>query len=64
MSLVVQWLRLSGSNAGGPGLISGQGTRSHIPQLRVLILQLKIPQATTKTEDPECLGEDPVQPNK
>ena len=33
-SLVVQWLRLCAPNAGGPGLIPGQGTRSHIQQLR------------------------------
>ena len=31
------------SNAGGPGLIPGQGTRSHM-------LQLKIPSVTTKTQ--------------
>ena len=31
-SLVVQWLRLLASNAGGPGLILGQGTRSHLLQ--------------------------------
>ena len=40
-SLVVQWLRLWASNAGGPGSISGQGIRSHMPQLRVHKLQLK-----------------------
>ena len=40
-SLVVQWVRLHAPNAGGPGLIPGQGTRSHMPQLRVLMLQLK-----------------------
>ena len=41
-SLLVQWLRLSALNAGGPGSIPGQGTRSHnatakrfhVPQLR------------------------------
>ena len=33
-SLVVQWLRLRASNAGGLGSIPGQGTRSHVPQLR------------------------------
>ena len=27
-SLVVQWLRLRAPNAGGPGMIPGQGTRS------------------------------------
>ncbi|TEA25280.1 hypothetical protein DBR06_SOUSAS1010184, partial [Sousa chinensis] len=39
--MVVQWLRLCAPNAGGPGLISGQGTRSHMLQLRVLMPQLK-----------------------
>ena len=29
-SLVVQWLRLHTPNAGGPGSIPGQGTRSHM----------------------------------
>ena len=29
-SLVVQWLRLWAPNAGGPGSIPGQGTRSHV----------------------------------
>ena len=38
-SLVVQWLRLSTPSAGGPGLIPGQGTRSHMPQLRPSIAQ-------------------------
>ena len=33
-SLVVQWLRFYTPNAGGPGSISGQGTRSLMPQLR------------------------------
>ena len=33
-SLVIQWLRLCAPDAGGLGLIPGQGTRSHIPQLR------------------------------
>ena len=47
ISLVVQWLRLQGPTAGGPGSIPGQGTR---PQM----LQLKIPRATTETEDPNC----------
>ena len=34
MSLVVQWLRLHAPNAEGRGLIPGQGTRFHMPQLR------------------------------
>ena len=33
-SLVVQWLRPCAPNAGGPGSIPGQGTRSHVLQLR------------------------------
>ena len=41
-SLEVQWLRLRTPNAGGPGVIPGQGTRSHTPQLN-------IPHAATKT---------------
>ena len=32
-------------NAGGPGSVSGQGTRSHM-------LRLKIPHAATRIEDP------------
>ena len=44
-SLVVQWLRLRIPNAGGPGLIPGQGTRSHM-------LQLKDP--AHSNEDPTC----------
>ena len=35
---VVQWPRLHVPNAGGPGSIPGQGTRSHRLQLRVLML--------------------------
>ena len=31
---MVQWLRLHTPNAGGPGLIPGWGTSSHMPQLR------------------------------
>ena len=34
---MVQWLRFHAPNAGGPGLISDQGTRSHMPQLRVCV---------------------------
>ena len=47
-SLVVQWLSLHTPNAGGRGSIPGQGTRSHIPQLRVCMPQLEIPHAATK----------------
>ena len=55
-SLVVQWLRLHAPNTRGPGSIPGQGTRSHMLQLKILhaakkILHVatKIPRATTKT---------------
>ena len=34
-SLVVQWLRLHASDAGGLGSISGQGRKSHMLQLRL-----------------------------
>ncbi|TEA39728.1 hypothetical protein DBR06_SOUSAS3410210, partial [Sousa chinensis] len=33
--MVVQWLRLQAPNAGGPGSIPGQGTRSYMPQLKI-----------------------------
>ena len=48
-TLVVQRLRLCPPNAGGPGSIPGQVTRSHMLQLRVHMLQLKILHAATKT---------------
>ena len=38
-SLVAQWLRLLAPNAGGPGSIPDQGTRSHVPHLRVRMPQ-------------------------
>jgi len=44
-SLLVQWLRLHASSAGSPGLIPGQGARSHMPQLRV---------CTPEVKDPTC----------
>jgi len=45
------WLRLFSPNSGGPGLIPGQGTRSHMLQLRVHTPQqkLEIPHAVMKT---------------
>ena len=65
-SLVVQWLRCDIPNAGHPGSISGQGTRSHMPQLRDYMPQLKVPHAVTKKilhatmkiEDPMCQNKD------
>ncbi|TEA32830.1 hypothetical protein DBR06_SOUSAS4210155 [Sousa chinensis] len=38
--MVVQWVRLRDPSAGAPGLIPGRGTRSHMLQLRVGVLQL------------------------
>ena len=35
-SLVVQWLRLQSLNAGDLGSIPGEGTRSHMLQLRLV----------------------------
>ena len=48
-SLVVQWLRLCTPNAEGLDLIPSQGSRSHMPQPGIHMLQLKVPRATTKT---------------
>ena len=45
----VQWPRLQAPNAGGPGSIPGQGTQAHTSQLRALMLQLKLLDATAKT---------------
>ena len=61
-SLVVLWLRPCTPNAGGPGSIPGQGTRSHMPQPRVRMPQVKILPATTK--NPACHNQDPAQPNQ
>ena len=51
-SLGVHWLRLHAPNAGAPGSIPGQGTRSHRLLLRVCVLQPKISHATMKIEGP------------
>ena len=39
-SLVVQWLSFHAPNAGSPGSFPDQGTRFHMLQLRVCMLQL------------------------
>jgi len=39
-----------------PGLIPGQGTRSHMPQVKVHMLQLKITHTSTKNST--CLNKD------
>ena len=38
---MVQWIRLRAPNAEGLGSVPGQGTRSHMLQLRFHMLQLK-----------------------
>ena len=52
-SLMAQWLRLHTPNAGGQGLSPVEGTRFHMPQLSVCMLQKKSnsPCITTKTQD-------------
>ena len=53
---MVQWLRVHTLNAGGPGSIPSQVTRSQMPQLKILCAvnlnnnNKKIPRATTKTQ--------------
>ena len=37
-------------NAGGPDSIPGQGSRSHMLQIRVCVSQLKILRAATETQ--------------
>ena len=49
-SLLAQWLRLYTPNAEGVNPMPGQGTRSHMPQLRVCTPELKILWATTKNQ--------------
>ena len=50
---MAQWLTLHTPNAGGQGLSPVEGTRCHMPQLRVCKLQQKSksPCVTTKTQD-------------
>ena len=47
-SLMVQWLRLHASSAGGWGSIPDRGAGSHMPRA-------KIPQTSTRIEDTVCL---------
>ena len=63
-SLGVQWLRLHTPNAGGLGSIPGRGTRYHMAQLRVHMLQLKIPHAPTKNIQHAATGVWYSQTNK
>ena len=52
-SLMVQWLRFHAPNAGGLGSIPGQGTRSHMPRLRVPVKEkVKVAQSCPTVCDP------------
>ena len=51
---MVQWVRLRGPNAGGPGLIPDQGTRSRMPQGRSRVQQLRPGAAKIKTKQKYC----------
>ena len=53
-SLVVQWVSLCAPNAGDPGLILGQGTRS--------CTHAATKKSASCKEDPACHNEDLVQP--
>ena len=61
LSIVCSWdfpggpvTMIPGSSVEDPGLTPSQGTRSHMLQLRVHMLQLKILHAAKKIEDPIC----------
>ena len=47
-SLMAQWGRLQAPNAEVLGLSLGEGTRSHMLQLKIHMTQLKTPHAETK----------------
>ena len=53
-SLVVPGLRLHAPSAGCLGLIPGQGTRPHTPNLKT---------SSATTNDPACCNEDLAQPD-
>ena len=53
----VQWLRLYAPNARGPGSTPGQETGSHMRQLKLQHVEMKI-------EDAKYHNEDPAQPDK
>ena len=49
--LVLQWLRLKAPKARGPGSIPGQGTRSHMPQPKILHATMKMENPKTRNQD-------------
>ena len=65
ISLAVQWLKLHAPNAGGLGSIPGQGTASHMQQLRAFTPPLRIPQTAMKSSHramkTQCSQKKPLQ---
>ena len=54
ISMVVQWLTLHAPNAGGLGPITGQGARSHMPQLKIPSAATKIQHSRKKKKKEQC----------
>ena len=65
-TMVVQWVKLPAPNSGGPSLIPGQGTRSHMPQLKILHAAMKIkdPRAAAKTWHSQIKKKEIFQRNR
>ena len=69
-SLVVQRLRLCAPSAGDPGSIPGQGTRSRMPQLKIMHAATKHPACRNERSHmpqlkiPHSASEDPAHSNK
>ena len=61
---MVQWLRLRTPKAEGPGLIPGQGSRSHVLQLRVHTPQLKIPSLQLRPGVAKSVSKQILKKNK
>ena len=57
---MAQWLSLHPPNAGEPGSVPGERMRSHTPQLRVSMPQLKMPHAATKPRHSQVNKEIPL----
>ena len=53
---MIQWLILHAPNAGGPGLIPGQGTRFRMPQLKISHSHFTIKTLLSSFNGPEAGG--------
>ena len=60
-SLAAQWLRLLAPSAGGLGVSPGQGTRSHMSQLKISCAIIKI-QYRKPFKKKKLLGQDQSNP--